>query len=128
MACAQQRVHFGFGLCEGSALVLRGSERSVEALGERGVLILELDAQQLRLAPGIADPRGIRMYLLEPGRVANLDNLAADTADTSAAGAALLERTLGDLEEDFRAAAGDRPITEQPRWGALLDIHRGGTS
>jgi cyanophycinase len=120
MACAEQRLRFGFGLCEDSAMVIRGSEHSIEAVGERGVLILELDPQQVRLAPGIADPRGIRMYLLEPGQRASLDNLAADTARHSDTGVALLERTLRDLAEDYREATEGEAATASPRWEALL--------
>jgi hypothetical protein len=116
-------VRFGFGLCEGSAMVLHGSERAIEAIGARGVLVLELDPQQVRLAPENADPRGIRMYLLEPGQRASLDNLAADTAARSETGAALLQRTLRDLAEDYQRAAAESDsdsAAAMPRWEALL--------
>jgi cyanophycinase len=120
IACAEQRQRFGFGLCEGSGLLLQGTERSVEALGSQGVLIAELDLERVRLAPGNPDPSGIRLYLLEPGRRAALDNLAADTAAQSAAGAALLERTLGDLTADQRAASPEPQPGAAP-WGVLID-------
>ena len=119
MACAEQRQRFGFGLCEGSAMIVSGSDRHVEALGAQGVLVAELDLSRVRLAPGNADPTGIRLYLLEPGQRVSLDNLAADTAARSAAGRDLLERTLRDLEEDYRTATpniGGAP----PAWEALI--------
>lgn len=119
MACAEQRVRFGFGLCEGSAMAVQGSERSVQALGTQGVLIAELDLSQVRLAPGSPDPQGIRLYWLEPGRSATLDSLAADMAEHSATATALLERALNDLADDYRAASDDT-MAAPPRWQELL--------
>ena len=63
------------------------------------------------------------MYLLEPGQRASLDNLAADTAAQSETGAALLQRTLRDLAEDYERAAAESEhdgATTVPRWEALL--------
>ena len=84
-----------------------------------GVVIAELDLDRVQLAAGNADPSGIRLYLLEPGQRASLDNLAADTAAQSATGSALLERALADLAADARAAQ-PSTATFTPRWDALL--------
>lgn len=120
MACAQQKIRYGFGLCEGSAMVVCGSERSVEALGAQGVLIAEMDLTRVCLAPETADPEGIRLYWLEPGQRASLDTLAADTAAHSATARALLERALDDLAEDFREATGGQALPPG-RWQSLLE-------
>jgi cyanophycinase len=104
IACAEQRHRFGFGLCEGSGMVIRGDERRVEAFGSHGVVIAELDLDRVRLSAQQFDPAGIRLYLLEPGQSTSLDGLAAATAARSAEGQALLERAVYDLEHAYRSA------------------------
>jgi len=117
MACAAQQQRFGFGLCEGSGMVIHGDERSIEAIGSSGVVIVELDLDRVRLAPRVPDPSGVRLYILEPGRRVALENLASATAERSAAATALLEETLEDLAMDFRAAfqTGEAEFNS-PRW------------
>ena len=117
MACAEQRQRFGFGLCEGSGMIVHGGERRIEALGSSGVVIAELDLDRVRLSARQLDPTGIRLYLLEPGQQASLDNLAAATAARSAEGQALLERAVYDLEQDCNRA--DRVPSAAP-WSQLL--------
>ena len=117
MACAEQRQRFGFGLCEGSGMVIRGGERRIEAFGSSGVVIAELDPERVRLSPERLDPAGIRLYLLEPGQQASLDALAAATAGRSAEGQALLERAVQDLEQDSGRAGVEIPGSA---WSQLL--------
>lgn len=119
IACAEQRQRFGFGLCEGSAMLVRGSERRIEALGSQGVLIAELDLERVQLAADNPDPSGIRLYFLEAGRQAALDSLAADTAATSAFGVALLQRTIDDLADDWRRA-NSRATFDTRHWDKLV--------
>ena len=106
MACAEQQQRFGFGLCENSGLIIHGAQQQIEAFGESGVVIVELDLHQTRLAPRIPDPTGIRIYILEPGERISLEELAARTSNRSAAATRLLEDALADMQEDARLALG----------------------
>jgi cyanophycinase len=121
IACVEQRQRFGFGLCEGSGMIVSGSGREVTAIGAAGVVIVELDFDSVRLAPGRPDPAGIRLYILEPGKRAMLDDLAADTGERSAAGMALLEATLRDMADDYRIALPASDISfDAPSWRTVL--------
>ena len=106
MACAEQRQRFGFGLCEGSGLVIHGGTE-IEAIGQTGVVIAELDIDRVRLAPLVPDPDGIRLYILEPGQRVTLENLASATSERSVVATALLESTLADMASDYRTALGN---------------------
>lgn len=108
IACAEQRQRFGFGLCEGSGMIIHGGDREIEAVGQSGVVIAELDTDCVRLAPGRPDPRGIRLFVLEPGQRVTLENLPAATSQRSAMATGLLESTLADMERDYHSALGER--------------------
>jgi cyanophycinase len=41
IACVEQRQRFGFGLCEGSGMIVHGNDREIEAIGAPGVVIAE---------------------------------------------------------------------------------------
>ena len=122
MACAEQRQRFGFGLCEGSGMIVHGAGREIEAIGRTGVVVAELDTDRVRLAPGRPDPTGIRLYIVEPGRRVDLEGLAAATSQRSVVATALLESTLADMGRDYRAALGDdAPRFDVPRWRQTID-------
>ncbi|MFK7829517.1 MAG: cyanophycinase [Congregibacter sp.] len=117
MACAERQQRFGFGLCEGSGMLVHGNEREVEAIGSTGVVIVELDIERVRLGPGTPDPAGIRLYILEPGHKTNLNNLASLTAHRSTTATAILEEALADMADDCRTALGDDSYNfDTPRW------------
>lgn len=117
MACAEQRQRFGFGLCEGGGMIIHGSEREVEAIGDAGTVIVELNLDRVRLAPGVPDPSGIRIHLLEPGQRVSVEDLAAHTAHQSSSAVAMLRDALEDLAEDYRSALGENARRfDQPRW------------
>jgi hypothetical protein len=107
VACSEQRQRFGFGLCEGSGMIVHGGDREIEAIGRCGVVITELDFERLRFTTGRPDPTGIRLYILEPGQRVTLENLAAATSERSAAATRLLQNALEDLEEDVSRALDD---------------------
>jgi len=117
VACAEQRQRFGFGLCEGSGMIVHGGDREIEAIGRHGVLIAELDFERLRFTTGRPDPTGIRLYILEPGQRVTLENLAAATSERSAAATRLLQHALQDLEEDVGLALNEsRGVFDGRRW------------
>lgn len=117
MACAQQQQRFGFGLCEGSGMVVHGDGRDIEAIGDVGVIIVELALERVRFAPRVPDPSGIRLYILEPGKRVSLDELAAQTAERSTAATALLREAIDDLAKDYQLAIGSGVHSfDAPRW------------
>ena len=121
MACAEQRERFGFGLCEGSGMIVHGGDREIEAIGRSGVVIGELDPDRVRLAPGVPDPTGIRLYILEPGRRISLEELPAETSGRSVVATGLLESAVADLQRDYIAALGkDAARFDDTRWQETL--------
>lgn len=126
MACAQQQQRFGFGLCEGSGMIVHGDGREIEAIGSAGVVIVELDLERVRFAPRIPDPSGIRLYILEPGKRVNINELASQTADRSSAATALLKEALDDLAIDYRMASSSEAYAfDASRW--LQTLQSGAT-
>ncbi|EED32503.1 putative cyanophycinase [gamma proteobacterium NOR5-3] len=128
MACAAQQQRFGFGLCEGAGMIIHGNEREIEAIGSNGVVVVELDLHRVRLAPGVPDPAGVRLYMLEPGQRVSLDDLAGATAERSATATALLHDALQDLARDYELALGEsKQVFNSPQWlqtlGNPLAIH-----
>ena len=128
MACVEQQQRFGFGLCEGSGMIIHGDERELEAIGRDGVVVVELDLERVRLTPRVPDPTGIRLYLLEPGQRVAPDNLAAATAQHSRIGHALLRQAIDDLARDYRQAWGaDAAAFDATRWletlGQSASVH-----
>jgi cyanophycinase len=103
VACAGLRSSYGFGLCEESGMVILGGERRLEAFGRTGVIVAAIDTGIARFRAPDFSAEGIRLNLVEPGASFHLDTIAADAADSSGAGSALLERAVEDLLRDFRA-------------------------
>lgn len=101
VACASQFCRYGFGLCEESGMVIHGGERRVEAIGRTGIIVASLDRPRVQLEPPHFHPDGIQLTFVEPGMSFHLDTTAADAADGSGAGLALLERAVADLERDY---------------------------
>jgi cyanophycinase len=103
VACVAQRVRYGFGLCEGSGIVLHGGERVLRAFGDRGLVVAQLDPARARLGRNDWSPDGITLRVLEPGQAFHLDTAAGDSGHPSAEGGALLERVIADLASDLAA-------------------------
>jgi cyanophycinase len=121
MACAAQRQRFGFGLCEGSGMIVHGNEREIEIIGSGGVIVVELELERVKLAPAVPDPSGIRLYILEPGKRVRLDDLAAASAERSSSAAALLTAALDDMASDYRLALGNaESLFDEPDWQRTL--------
>jgi hypothetical protein len=98
-------------------MIVHGDQREIEAIGQYGVVIVELELERVRMAPRVPDPAGIRLYILEPGQRVSLENLAAATAERSMVASALLEEALDDMARDYRDALGsDAALFDTPRW------------
>jgi cyanophycinase len=130
VACASQHCNYGFGLCEGSGMIIHGGERRIEAIGSSGVVVASVDRQRARLRPPHFDPAGIRLNFVEPGSSFHLDTVAADAMDHSGTGLALLERAIEDLVRDYnqQQEAWLPPIDSEALRAALLYEHTRGQS
>ncbi|MEO1080401.1 MAG: cyanophycinase [Pseudomonadota bacterium] len=116
IACCAQGQRFGFGLCEGSGMIIHGGDREIEAIGRTGVVIAHLDLGRVRMAPGAPDPSGISLSILEPGRRVAIDDIADAASDRSSIGTGLLESALQDMERDYERALGDSAPFDAGRW------------
>ena len=117
MACCEQGQRFGFGLCEGSGMIIHGGDREIEAIGRSGVVIAHLDLGRVRMAPGTPDPSGISLYILEPGRRVAIEDIPTAGSDHSEFGTGLLETALQDMERDYERALGSNAtLFDAGRW------------
>lgn len=122
VASASQRVRFGFGLYEESGVVIVGGQRCLQVIGSRGVLVVELDNDRVRLQPPKFATDGIRLHFIEAGSSFHLDTVAADAMANSEAGAAMLEKAIADLARDYNATLppGSQPVDRSALRSALL--------
>ncbi|MFO1075604.1 MAG: cyanophycinase [Geminicoccaceae bacterium] len=105
VACAEEAVPFGFGLCEGAGLVVE-ADRGMRVIGEQGVILVEIDPEGLTLADDAVTLRGVRLALVPPYYGIGPDHrvLARGGNGTGPA----LTRMLADLEQEIVASAAKR--------------------
>ncbi len=73
VACAEQNIRYGFGLCEESGMVLGGSGRIVHAFGKHGMLVVDVDHRNFSLNNDIFNARGIKLLFVQPGEAFDPD-------------------------------------------------------
>lgn len=124
MACAEQHLPFGFGLCEGAGMVIHGDGAEIEAIGNPGVVVAELDLKRVALAPDNPDPTGIRLHILEAGRRVALGQLTRERGRQSEAATQLLETAITQLARDYSVAQTTTQSARErfngARWQELL--------
>ena len=103
VACKDQRSRFGFGLCEGSGLVMVGGRRQMHAIGRAGVIVAELDLDSFSMQPTRLQTEGVALHFVEAGTSFHLDTVAADASEHSSVGVAMLEQAIADLARDYNA-------------------------
>jgi cyanophycinase len=116
VACAEEAVPFGFGLCEEAGLVVE-PDRRMRVIGGQGVIVVEVDPKNLSYEDDTFAVRGVRVRVVPPqGWIAADHALPADVP--VADGALTLERLVSGLRREVgaggngrRAAAGRISIT-----------------
>ena len=103
VACRDQRSRFGFGLCEGSGLVIVGGRRQMHAIGRDGVIVAELDLDNPGTQSARLQTEGVALHFVESGTSFHLDTVAADASEHSSVGSAMLEQAIADLARDYNA-------------------------
>lgn len=131
VACAEEQVEYGFGLCEESGLVVSEDKKVLSAIGRNGFVVVAMNPADLRIASTSFSAQGVELRLVQPGDVFDLaGGVAFDTQiDT---GVALIEKMVFQLADDcngmFRSRNGkgkegwlDVAFTQGPP--STLDIH-----
>jgi len=65
VACAEEAVPLGFGLCEEGGLVVE-ADRRMRVIGRRGVILVEVDPQRLTFEDDLFTLRGVKLSMVPP--------------------------------------------------------------
>lgn len=74
VACAEENVHYGFGICEQSGLVMGGDSSVYQAIGQKGFVVVATHKADLCLVNNTFDASGIELRLIPPGSGFDLAN------------------------------------------------------
>jgi cyanophycinase len=109
VACAEENVHYGFGLCEESGLVVSEDKGLLSAIGREGFVVVAMKHAGLSATAGSFRARGIELQLVQPGNA--FDVHSGITLNTQSDGAAstvedMVMRLTDDCNEMFRSRSG----------------------
>jgi cyanophycinase len=110
VACAEQNVRYGFGICEESGLIVGGSTASMHAIGRLGFVVAELDRNTVSQSGGHFEARGVRLSLVQPGEAFDPSQGTVLGTPESESGGELLHAMVADLARECGAAL--TPIDE----------------
>ena len=116
VACAEEAVPMGFGLCEEAGLVVE-PDRRMRVIGGQGVIVVEVDPKGLSYEDDMFAVRGVGVRLVPPQDWIGADQARAGNG-AAAAGALTVERLVAGLRREVgaggtgrRSAAGRISIT-----------------
>jgi hypothetical protein len=104
IACAEQGVRYGFGLCEESGMVLGGSVSGMHATGKRGLVVVDLGQAATDASSGCFRVQGVRLSFVASGRSFDPDSARVIGPDDEGRGAELIRRLLEDLARECKTA------------------------
>lgn len=67
VACAEEGVRYGFGICEDSMMCARGDGAIIDVFGRYGVVLVEINAEALVLQSDTFAARGVKLSFALPG-------------------------------------------------------------
>ena len=67
VACAEEGVRYGFGICEESMMSARGEGNLIDVFGRYGVVLVEVDQNNLVLQSDSFVARGVKLSFARPG-------------------------------------------------------------
>ncbi|TCT06822.1 cyanophycinase [Aquabacter spiritensis] len=67
VACAEEGVRYGFGICEETMMNARGDGSLIDVFGRHGVVLVELDPHNLELQSDSFVARGVKLSFARPG-------------------------------------------------------------
>ncbi len=109
VACAEEDVRYGFGLCEESGLVVSEDKGLLSAIGREGFVVVAMQHAGLSIGGGSFRARGIELQLVQPGNA--LDVHSGITLNIQSDGAAstvedMVMQLTDDCNEMFRSRSG----------------------
>lgn len=106
VACAEEGVRFGFGICEDSMMIATAERDIFEVVGGRGVVLVEIDQTDMVLHSDCFVARGTRLSFALPGdRIDSKEGLVLrDTPPETAAAA--LDLLMTELARDCGVSFG----------------------
>ena len=111
VACAEESERFGIGVFEDSAVIASHAGTRLQATGQHGFLLVEIDLTALELQSDSFVARGVRLTALGPGDTVDLATGAIEREASTDATAALLARLIDGLAgEAGPNAAGARSL------------------
>ena len=120
VACAEEGVRYGFGICEDTLIVAPGDNSPIEVLGRHGVVLVEIDHANLLLQSDSFVARGIRLSFARPGDRINVADGTVERTSPPAAATAALERLIGELMAECGALPMSDGSTEHLRNKAIV--------
>ena len=107
VACAEEAVPFGFGLCEEAGLVVE-PDRRMRVIGSQGVVLVAVDPKGLSYDDDVFAIRGVQVQLVPPQSWIEMDHRVA-TIDATAPDGLTLERLVQGLRREVKAGADAGP-------------------
>lgn len=107
VACAEEGERFGVGVFEDSAAIVSRSGARIEARGEHGFVLVEIDPANLVLHSDSFVAKGIQLTLLAPGDAIDLASGVISRVPAPDAAPSLLDRLVSRLAREVGVPAGD---------------------
>jgi cyanophycinase-like exopeptidase len=105
VACAEEAVPVGFGLCEDSGLVVE-PDRGMRVIGRHGVIVVEVDQKGVSYGDDLLAVRGVGLSVVAPesriGSAAKQETIQPRAAG-AANGALTIQTLVGGLERGLAA-------------------------
>ncbi len=115
VACAEENVRYGFGLCEESGLVLSEDNRLLSAIGREGFVVVAMKSAGLSIADEAFRARGVELQLVQPGNM--FDIQGGITLELQSDGAAVaVEEMVSQLADDCNDMFRNRSGSVQDGW------------
>lgn len=100
VACAEEGVRFGLGLCEESGVVANADNTLLTVVGMRGVVLLEVDPQTTKMQGDDLQTLGTRVHLALAGDMIDLNAGVVIRSAPAAEAEAVLKDMIGELLDD----------------------------
>ncbi len=97
VACAEEGVRYGFGICEESLMNVRGDGALIDVFGRYGVVLVEVDPNHLELQSDSFVARGVKLSFARPGDQIDVVAGAVVRHTTSDQATATLVRLVNEL-------------------------------
>jgi len=100
IACAEQGVRYGFGLCEESGMVMGGSVSGIHATGKHGVVVADLEKASTDVSGGHFQVRNVRLCFVASGQSFDPDSATVIGPESNGEGRTLIRNLVEDLARE----------------------------